>query len=165
MKKAKKVFVGVAVFITIIVVLYLLFGYFCVQTSVPKGKYNFSISNTGLMVLESDFVFDSGSSISVLYDKQSKAFPVFLTWISDYHKKMIIKSIYYAGRNVSENYPVNHFLCVIDSGFYRPDKSLLGILGMNVIQRANWHFSFRDSILEVLPTSMSTTIPEDALCW
>ena len=150
---------------TVLVVTTIIFllGYFSLMTVIPKGKQNFRYIN-GHIVLESNYIFDTGADISVLYEKEGLSLPVAATLISDIHKKKRLKPLYFVDRKLETQNAEIHFICLIDSVFYRPDKSVLGIIGMNVIQRANWHFSFRDSTIEALPLHTSIKIPKDALC-
>lgn len=146
-----------------VIVIFLL-GYFSVMTVVPKGKQNFRYVN-GHIVLESNYIFDTGADITVLYENEDFGFPIAVTSVSDIHRNRRLKTLYFVHRKIGGENTKSHFVCLIDSGFYRPNQSIFGIMGMNVIQRANWHFSFLDSTVEVFSRRSSYTIPPNALCF
>ena len=166
MKKSKKIlFIVMTILIVIaIAIICILLGYFSPMTVIPKGKQNFCYVN-GHIVLESNYIFDTGADISVLYEKEGLSIPVAVTLMRDIHKNKRCRFLYFVNKKSLFQNEINHFVCLMDSGFYRPDKSVKGIIGMNVIQRANWHFSFLDSTVEVFSRRASYTIPSKALCF
>ena len=67
---------------TVLVVTTIIFllGYFSLMTVIPKGKQNFRYIN-GHIVLESNYIFDTGADISVLYEKEKCQLALCMTFI------------------------------------------------------------------------------------
>lgn len=160
-KKIKLIF-----FITIgvVAIAFFVIVYFHLFTVIPKGKQSFRYVNNHI-VLESNYIFDTGASISLVYDGNNRQIPLSFVLVSDYHKRKAIKPLVFRSGRAPYNDFVNNFFCVVDTRFKNQNDSIIGIMGMNVIQRANWHFSFKDSTVEVLSLRDKINISDKAICW
>ncbi len=131
-------------------------------SSVPKGKFDIDCSS-GHLLVDSIILFDSGSSRTL---SNRKNIGVFLgkTMSIDLYGSKKVKNLFFVFRYPLFTFPIKFFSCAsMEESHIESTVELL--MGMNIIQRANWHFSFKDNYLEVMKRSEMVDIPMCAICW
>ena len=136
--------------------------------SISYGKYPMQIRNSLLLTAGDEVcLFDSGALRTVFKSKIPGQKLVGATLVTDCNKKHRIAPLYYvSGIELSHGFWVRRFVfnrVAFHAQASEPQKLSVGIIGMNIIRKANWHFSIRDSFFETLPLDRSMSIPSDAV--
>ena len=138
-------------------------------SSVGKGAECFSLGEFGHLRIDGKYLFDTGASVSVFISNDSLNLiskeTLFFQSIKDVH-----------GKNRYERYsyfnlfPINniHFhkaymLKMNSEGLSESMLNIMqkGIIGMNIINKANWIINFKDSIIECIPKDSLISIPAE----
>ena len=137
--------------------------------SVPKGKFQMNCDN-GFIIIEEEIMFDTGSSGTIYFKgKDINKIRIGSSRITDTHEYKTILDLYLVYRSHSKEFPLKFFTSmIIDEDNFPYDKSrfkapVSGLIGMNVIRRVNWHFSFKENYLEVFRLYENFTIPASAI--
>ena len=154
----------------VLVVVIATFFMLCAFTadSISYGKYPMQVWNSAILTEGDDvYSFDSGALRTVFKKKVPGQKLVGATLVTDCNKKHRITPLYYMpGIELSHGFQVRRFFfnrVEFHAQASKTQKLKAGIIGMNIIRKANWHFSFRDAFFETLPLNRQIAIPSDAM--
>ena len=173
-KQKKRNFIIVAIIVLFVVILLNVFVNILIHFNKVKISYTKIpfIYTKGVMAIGNPkeyFIMDSGAPYSYFYKNGYKKSFVAVSWVYDVHGKRKIAPFFFFPQ--IECYKSQFFLSDLIGEYDVHEASpknnsfVAGILGMDVIGRANWHFDLSNCTMESLPLDSVIKIPSDALVW
>ena len=163
--KAKRILVKISAVLLVVAIVVVSVVYYVLQTSVSYGKYPFSYETGMLRTIDGKYIFDSGSSGTIFSERNAKYRRIGRAKSTDCNGVSVQSPYYYISQiEVQPNLWIKNIFCSIAPlrDTYT-DNKLSGILGMDVISRANWHFSFKDSVLDIMDLHQIMNVPYSAV--
>ena len=165
MKKYLLIFLtAVVVYIVAAVLVY----YWNPFTNINEGCIALDDSTTLIRDPKNHFIFDTGAEGTIFFNfnKINSKIPIGAAIIFDTYRKVNLIPSFFCRKikltdsvsisNVIFSYPINDIDSVIRS-------SENGIIGMNVLSKANWHCSFRKYQLQTLHFDKENSVPANAI--
>lgn len=140
---------------------------FVPHTSVPYGKYPFRYETGMICTVDGKYIFDSGAQLTYVADSvHGKTVMGAAISVDGNKKRRFVPLCYMSKLDLFPGFGVGKLVFVNKApllSYSDKNDGTNGIIGMNILCRANWHFSFRDSFFESMPLDREMQIPSHAI--
>ncbi|MBO4738152.1 MAG: hypothetical protein J5606_01175 [Bacteroidales bacterium] len=172
-KRKKRNFIIVTIIVLFVILLNvfvnILIHFNKAKISYTKIPFNYVKGQIAIGNSPKCFIMDSGAPYSHFYKNDYMKYFVAFSWAYDTHRKGKIVPFFFFPQ--IECYKSQFFLSDIIGKYdvleVSPQNNsfVAGILGMDVIGSANWHFDLSNCTMESLPLDSVIKIPSNALEW